>query len=235
MKKTIAIIAPDTDSGKTIVTAALATLLKEAGITTAIMKPLQTGSSNNRSEDLDYILNKSDIHLTPQEYSWATPYTFPLACSPHLAAKEAKEIISFSIIQKSLENLQQLFDIILIESAGGIMSPLSLEATNLTLIKELSCDVIIVIPNKLGAISQALSTISLLQISNIPILGVIYNEPREELSTLDIKIINDNIKTIEKFTHTKTIGRLKNISHNFHTCVRDSLPQVLSYILGKDA
>ena len=150
MKRTIAVVAIDTDTGKTIVTAALGLLLKEAGASATVVKPIQTGSLDGRSADLDFVLDMSALTLTEEQYKLATPYTYPVPCSPHLAAEMANKTISIDTIVKNIALLQKEYDTIIIETAGGILSPISMKETTRDLPKAVGCPVVLVVPNKLA-------------------------------------------------------------------------------------
>ena len=208
-KKQFIIVAPDTDSGKTVVTAALTKLLKKEGVNVGIMKPVQTGSLDGRSEDLDYILTQSGFILSKGQYTKATPYTFTNPCSPHLAAAQEKKPIILEKIVTHRNLLLDDFDTLLIESAGGIMTPLSNSTTNLDLIKALAIPAIVVIPNKLGAISQGLTTLALLRYENIKVAGIILNELTPATTDLEHEIYNNNQKTIVAKGKVPYLGTLR--------------------------
>lgn len=233
MKHTLAVVALDTDTGKTIVTAALGCLLKEAGVSTAVMKPIQTGSQNGRSDDLDFVMDMSGLELSDSQYELATPFVFPIPCSPHLAAKEAGIKISIEQIKKNHDTLQEVFDTIILETAGGILSPISETETNRDMLKTIGCPVVLVVPNKLGAISQTSAAIEVLKAKDIPIVGMILNEPNAITSDLEQTILENNSKTITQFTGVQVIGRLGDVSKRFHDKVLEYLSDTLPYLLGE--
>ncbi|MGM0443909.1 MAG: dethiobiotin synthase [Fibrobacterota bacterium] len=205
-----AVVAPDTDGGKTVVTAALFSHLCRRG-RAAVMKPLQTGADMQadplHAPDLDVIYSTAGI-TPPPAVSPHVSYLFGPACSPHLAAAKANTVIRKDKIRKDFNSLRHDNDFVLVETAGGILSPVTETLTVRGLITYLSVPVIMVIPNTLGAISQSLSALEAVRAADIPLLGVISKEISPCRSELEHEIIYDNIRTIEKLGHIHITGHL---------------------------
>ena len=53
------------------------------------MKPVQTGTEDDRAPDLDFCLAAAGIVCDAELYNRLAPYRFPLPASPHLAARAA--------------------------------------------------------------------------------------------------------------------------------------------------
>ena len=194
------VIAPDTDSGKTVITAALvANGKKKIGKITP-MKPIQSGAlienGKRLSPDLQEIEKLSGVTLDDSKYFHLCNYNLLMASSPHLAAKKEMVDIQIDVITKSFHTLTMSYRGIIVESAGGIMSPISHSKTNLDLLQELNIPAIIVLRNRLGIISSALSTITLCKERNIEIAGVVMVS--EEKTGIEKEIQDDNISIIKE-------------------------------------
>ncbi len=90
--------------------------------------------------------------------------------SPHAAAKLEGLTISLDDFQAPITNKN-----LVIEGAGGLMSPIGDNFTNLDLMKKLGCSVILVSMNYLGSINHTLLSISVIKNNNIPLKGIIFN------------------------------------------------------------
>jgi dethiobiotin synthetase len=135
-------------------------------------KPIQAGDLDNS----DSIFIKTHVFnllctIHPEAYR------LKVAASPHFAADTEGVVIDRKkmILPKS-ENK------ILVETAGGIMSPLGKNYLNIDLIKQLKLPVILVSENYLGSINHTLMTIKLLQNAKIPIKGIVFNGEKNQSS-----------------------------------------------------
>ncbi|HON56217.1 MAG TPA: dethiobiotin synthase, partial [bacterium] len=161
--KSIAIIGTDTNVGKTIVTAGIYNSLKKLKLNVEAQKWISTGDTYNFSDDLKFVyqiekLNNAqnifakynfNIIIQPEN----NPYSFKIPCSPHLAQKLENKKIQISKIIKSYNYFQDKCDFLLIETAGGLFSPLNEKYNFADLLKKLNLPVILVIKNVLGAIN----------------------------------------------------------------------------------
>lgn len=159
-----------TGIGKTVCSAALCEALGYD-----YWKPVQAGDLE--ASDSLFIQNhvsNSQCKIHPERHRLNT------AASPHYAAK----IDGISIALNDFE-LPHSNNGIIVETAGGIMSPLSEEIFNIDLIKHLDLPVILVSNNYLGSINHTLLSIAALNHKNIKIAGIVFvgekNEATEQL------------------------------------------------------
>jgi dethiobiotin synthetase len=80
---------------------------------------------------------------------------------------------------------QERSDILIVEGAGGLMSPLEDDHFNADLAVDLDAGLIIVADNKLGVINHTLQTLVAAMRFNLDSLGVVLNHtlPNHDLST----------------------------------------------------
>ncbi len=71
-------------------------------------------------------------------------------------------------------SLPQTNNQIVVETAGGVMSPLSNSFLNIDLMQQLNLPAIVVSNNYLGSINHTLLTVEALQKRNIPIKGLVF-------------------------------------------------------------
>lgn len=165
----------DTGIGKTIATGLLAKSFAFNGIKTLTQKIVQTGC-DGLSEDILCHRQLMGIELLPVDYSGLTcPYVFPVACSPHLAAKLAGRTIDCAVLRQSTAELAKQYDVIFLEGAGGLAVPLAEDYTFLDYLDEEKYPLILVSCARLGSINHTLTAIELAHRRNIEIVAIIYN------------------------------------------------------------
>jgi dethiobiotin synthetase len=135
-------------------------------------KPIQAGDLDNS----DSIFIKTHVS-NPLCTIHPEAYRLKIPASPHFAADTEGVVIDKKklILPKSKNKL-------LVETAGGIMSPLGKGFLNIDLIKQLKLPVVLVSENYLGSINHTLMTVKLLQNAKIPILGIVFNGDKVQSS-----------------------------------------------------
>lgn len=205
----IFITGTDTGVGKTVVSAALLSVLRLRGVDAVPMKPIQTGTKQVggrwRSPDLDFCLARAGLHPGPLEYARMAPYCFVRTCSPHLAAALAGRRIGFRRINACLRTLQARHAMVIVEGAGGVCVPIQGRQTMLDLMGALDLPVVVVARPGLGTINHTLLTLNGLRRAQVRVLGVVFNAPAPGHSGY---IERDNIKTIARLGTVRVLGRL---------------------------
>lgn len=188
------ITGSDTDAGKTIFSALLLKTLIKKGQRAVYAKPIQTGCDS--LSDLKQVYSLANQPLP--EISQVNSYLFKRACSPHLAAALENQIIDTEIILRDIALLKDIYDLTIIEGAGGLMVPINDYQTNLDLIKKLSCPVILVAANELGMINHSILTINTLKQQGIPLAGLV--TIKTNANGTDQEILKDNPKIVSQLT-----------------------------------
>lgn len=106
---------------------------------------------------------------------------------------------------------------LVIETAGGLMSPLNDEQTNLDLITHFNLPVILVSKNYLGSINHSLLTISVLKSKSVSVKGVLFNgdeNPATQEYILNYSRLNylGRINTQRELTRTTVVEEAKRLS-----------------------
>jgi dethiobiotin synthetase len=120
-------------------------------------KPIACG---DREDAQNFLKAMAPTTLTLDEVN---PIFFQQPMAPYVAAKVENRDIDFSLLDKNLEKLENVFSTILIEGAGGILTPTTSTLTMRDLARRWRCSVILVVPNQLGALSQTLCAVEALQ------------------------------------------------------------------------
>ena len=200
MFKTLFITGTDTDAGKTVFTTALAAYLQKyrPQQSLGIMKPIQSGVGDRQLYQKLFSLSQSETEITPLYFQ--APLAPPLA-----AAKENREI-DLGVVWQTFTQLQQSRDFLLVEALGGLGSPVTDEFTVADLAGEWRLPTVLVVPVRLGAISQAVASVALAKQAKVQLLGIILNC----CSEMTPEQIADwaPVDTIRTFTHIPVLGCL---------------------------
>lgn len=168
----IFITGTDTGVGKTRVAAALLLALRERGEDAWPMKPIQTGGD----DDLAVCLSLAGLRADDELRGRLGPYRFPLAASPHLAARAAGARIETPRIAATFRELAARHGPIVVEGAGGLLVPLDGGGTVMAdLIGALEIPVLVVARAGLGTLNHCLLTVQELWRRGLPCVGLVLN------------------------------------------------------------
>lgn len=145
----------DTGVGKTVVTALLVRHLRAQGLAARAVKPLCSGGR----EDAERLRAAQDNALSLDEIN---PWHFRAPLAPWLAARREGARVRRAEMLAYLRRMRAGCAVLLIEGAGGLLSPLGEEFNARDLIAALRATPLVVCPNRLGAINQALLVLAAL-------------------------------------------------------------------------
>ena len=156
MQPTIVFITgTDTGVGKTMLTARLTRYLRERGVQAAALKPVCSGGRS----DARLLRTASGVVLPLDEIN---PWHFRAPVAPLLAARLERKRVKRLQVVAHIRALQRRFEVLLVEGAGGLLSPLGDDFDSRDLITSLRATPIIVCPNQLGAVNRVLLTLEAL-------------------------------------------------------------------------
>jgi dethiobiotin synthetase len=155
MKQTLFITGTDTGVGKTMLTALLTRFLRERGVQAAALKPVCSGGRDD-ARTLRAAMNSA---LTLDEIN---PWHFRAAIAPALAARLEHKSVRLAPVVAHIRAMQRRFDVVLVEGAGGLLSPLGQNFNSRDLIADLPARPVIVVANRLGAVNHVLLTLEAL-------------------------------------------------------------------------
>ncbi|MHB8369794.1 MAG: dethiobiotin synthase [Leptospirales bacterium] len=171
------ITGTDTGVGKTWIGTALVRLLARPGVVVRARKPVESGCLEGNDG------------LIPQDgmaYHAATGEAEPLAhicrfrlrapLSPERAAALQGVDIRLRDVVAACLNGVNGDDFLLMEGAGGFCSPLTADGLNADLGMLMGLPVLLVTPDRLGAIHQALATAEVIAQRGLTLVGVVLNE-----------------------------------------------------------
>ena len=171
----------DTEVGKTYVATKIIRSLVAAGHRVGVYKPVASDCvSDGRqlvSEDAVALWEAANRPLS-LEVVCPQRYQAPLA--PHLSARNEGRELDTQLMRDGVGVWCDECDIVIIEGAGGLMSPISDDEYFADLAYDMNYPVIIVTPNKIGAINQSLQTVITAACfrDGLNVAGIVLNDDR---------------------------------------------------------
>ena len=141
------ITGTDTGVGKTVFAALSTVYLRQNGFRVAALKPLCSGGR----DDARVLLAAAGNVLSLDEVN---PWSFRAPLAPVLAARKEKKRVQLREVVAHIRHIAKRFEVMVVEGAGGLLSPLGEDFDSRDLIQALGATPIIVCPNKLGAVNQ---------------------------------------------------------------------------------
>lgn len=142
------ITGTDTGVGKTILTAALTRHLLARGVKVRAMKPICSGGRG----DARALRTAMERAATLEEIN---PWHFRAAVAPVLAARAEKRVVRVAEVTARVRAAAARCEVLLVEGAGGVLSPLGEGFDSRDLIVALRARAIVVAANQLGAVGLA--------------------------------------------------------------------------------
>ncbi len=206
MIRPLFVTATDTDAGKTVVSTALLKAAEKQGMTTLALKPLAAGceqTENGLRNDDALKLMATMTESMP--YEQVNPVTLEPAIAPHIAAQLQKKMLSVSRLAGFCRGaFLRKADFKLIEGAGGWRVPLNNREMLSGLPKELQCEIILVVPLKLGCLNHALLTAEAIQRDGLKLAGWVGNHP----TSVTMSNEEENIETLKAMLSAPCLGIL---------------------------
>ena len=194
-KADLFITSSGTGTGKTLIACALCHQLRARGLRVQGLKPVISGfdPAEAGESDTGLILRSLGRDISAESIAGISPFRFAAPLAPNMAAKrEGREIALGGIVDFCRQRADDDFDVTLIEGVGGVMAPITDEATVIDWMAALAFPALVVLGSYLGAISHGLTAVELLAARAIPIAGIIVNESSE--SPVDLVETVDNFQ-----------------------------------------
>jgi len=174
------ITGTDTNVGKTYIGILIARALKAAGRRVGVYKPASSGC---RREG-DRLISDDALLLwraagEPGEFDRVCPQCFIAPLAPHLAARAEGKQLDRKLLRDGLDYWLACSDIVLVEGAGGLLSPLGDSDYVANLARDFGFPLLVVARNALGTINHTLLTLHAAQtlLGGLKVAGIIFNNP----------------------------------------------------------
>ena len=180
------ICGTDTDIGKTLISSFFV-----RGLNASYWKPIQSGIESQTDSQIVEKLTKVNKEKIINE-----AYVFTKPVSPHWAAEIDQRIINLMFLK-----LPKVDGSLIIETAGGLMVPITRNFLQIDQIEKWGLPIILVCKSGLGTINHTLLSIEALKKRNINILGLVINGEKHL----------DNPKTLFEFSGIPIIAEFPYI------------------------
>jgi dethiobiotin synthetase len=168
------ITGTDTAVGKTWVGRALSHALVGAGRRVVAVKPVETGCGGRNPHLEDGALLAA---ATGQARPSAALFRFAAPIAPVLAAEREDETIDLDALVLRIEALSGDAEVLLVEGAGGLLSPITWDWTVVDLARSLGAAALVVAMDRLGTINHTQLTLSALELAGLEVAGVVLTPP----------------------------------------------------------
>jgi dethiobiotin synthetase len=160
MSKGLFITGTGTGVGKTYVAALVARALRDAGLRVGVYKPVASGCERRNGQ----LISPDATTLweaagRPGTVDQVCPQLFAAPLAPHLAARAEGKRVDAMLLRDGVQVWWETSDIVLVEGAGGLMSPISDDDYNADLAFDFDYPLVVVAANVLGTINATLQTL----------------------------------------------------------------------------
>ena len=185
MRRGLFITGTDTGVGKTIVTAALAMILREAGADVGVMKPVATGCVRRReglvSEDAELLAKAADV---PEPLAEISPIRLADPLAPTVAAARAHLTLDLAPMWAAWRRLRSAHDIMLVEGIGGLLCPVTPKESVADLAKVFGLPLLVVARPVLGTINHTALTVEAARARGLRVAGIVINRYHHDSADL---------------------------------------------------
>lgn len=176
----------DTDVGKTVVSALLV-----QGLGARYWKPVQSGlAEGSDSQWVQAMLSLPPERLLKESYRLQAPV------SPHWAAEQDQVVIDPHRL-----GLPSGDGPLVVETAGGVMTPLGRDWLQIDQIRRWGLPLVLVARSGLGTLNHTLLSLEALRHRSIPVLGLVLNGPLHP----------DNPRTLEQLGGVPVLAQLPRL------------------------
>ncbi|HEY2343669.1 MAG TPA: dethiobiotin synthase [Chthoniobacteraceae bacterium] len=159
----------DTNAGKTYVASLLIRSLRKRGIDCVGMKPICSGGR----EDAEELRQAGD---DAAELNHVNPVWLRAPAAPYTAAMIENRMIDLDLVRESFAVLRAKHASVVVEGVGGWLVPILRDYFVADLAAEMALPVVVVVPNRLGALNHTMLTVRAIQSAGLRCAGVILNQ-----------------------------------------------------------
>lgn len=210
----LGIAGTDTEVGKTVVGAAIIARLRGRGLRVSAMKPIETGVPPGTDPPDATSLRGAAGDVDPM--SDVCPLIFADPVAPLVAASRARRAVDLVALNAIFARLTKGRNAIVVESAGGLLTPVADDMAYDGLFHHWGLDLVIVAANRLGALNHTMLTLQAAERAQLRVRAVILNELRAPPP--DIAMLT-NLTTLRRLLPRTLVLSFPYVAppHNFDT------------------
>ena len=199
----------DTEVGKTWVASMIVRSLAESGHRVGVYKPVASDCIGDGTKMVsEDALALWEAAGRPLSLDAVCPQKFGAPLAAPLAARAEGRSIDSKLLREGISVWADECDIVVVEGAGGLMSPVTDDEFVADLAADLGYPLVVVAPNVLGVINQSLQTLITAACfrDGLPVAGIILNDT--QILDGDASI-DTNQDEIARRTETPILGRVR--------------------------
>lgn len=163
----------DTDAGKTVVAAMIVRTLVAEGVRVGPCKPVASGISAGQPGDAESLWVAAG---RPRDLSAVCPQSFgPALAPPHAARIEGRQVDE-ALLRDGVLGWMTTTDLIVVEGAGGLFSPISERLLNADLAADLGWPLVVVDCGRLGCVGRVLATCIAAEARGLDVAAVVLSQ-----------------------------------------------------------
>lgn len=171
--KRLVICGTDTGVGKTHVGVALVRALRSRGLRVAVSKPLESGAGEPpRPADAAALADAAGVADIGAVCPWPLPR--PLAPAAELVRLGMR--VSAAEIRAAIHAVEGAADVLVVETAGGVLSPITPSLTSADVATLVDCGVVLVTRSRLGCVGHTAAAVEILRDRGARLEAVVLNE-----------------------------------------------------------
>lgn len=175
MKMTLFLSGIDTDAGKSWAAGWLAKRFMNQGLKVITQKFIQTGCEET-SEDIDVHRRIMGIPYQPVDVQRLTaPIIFKYPASAQLAASLENKVIDLKVIDKARQQLEAIYDVVIIEGAGGLKVPVTDDFMAIDYAASRSLPIALVTNARLGSINHTVLSLEAIKHAELSLPYLLFN------------------------------------------------------------
>ncbi len=187
-----------TDVGKTHIACALLQAARARGLSVDAFKPVVSGFDPAAPKASDPARLAAALGR-PEAWDDVSPRRYRAPLAPNLAARLEGETLAIADLVADCRTWLdgRDVDLALVEGAGGVMSPMTEDATNLDLMTALALPVLLVAGSYLGTASHLLTALEVLRARSLTIAAIVVSE---SLNAPDLDQTAEMLRAFERQT-----------------------------------
>lgn len=193
----VLILGTDTEVGKTYQAARLISSLAGRGVCVGAYKPVASGIVAGQPSD-PQLLHSATGRDWPLDRVCPQQFSAPVA--PPIAASMEEKLVDDDLLADGASWWDGKCEFLVVESAGGALSPISQQSTVLDVASAIGLPTIVVAANRLGVVSHTLLTLEAVVHRKLRVAGVVLNTLTADSNESQVDISQDtNYELLRSF------------------------------------